>query len=355
MADWVAELFVSATTARWDSLRGSASAALLVDYGVELGLTRARCLAATGIAVDQLEDPESEISARQELAVVENLVTVLGDQPGVGLGAGLRYGLQTYGIFGFAVLSSSTLREAIAVGERFRELAYALVDVHSELVDGEVRIVLDAAETPPACRRFAVERDAAAIALLQRELFAEPAPFRRVAFTDPAPGRSWVLHHFEQALGVTPEFGATQNMLVVDAALLDRPLPRASEFAAAQCQAQCQVLIDRRHQRSGLAGQVRSQLLADPARMADQQQVADALHMAVRTLRRRLEAEGTSFRAIVSETKVLLAQELLATGQLTIDQVADRLGYSEASSFVHAFTRWSGVSPGRWTRRTLAP
>ncbi len=139
---------------------------------------------------------------------------------------------------------------------------------------------------------------------------------------------------------------------MVDAAALDRPLPRASEFAAAQCQAQCRVLIDRRHQRSGISGQVRAQLLADPQAMADQQQVATALALSVRTLRRRLAEEGTSFRMIVSETKVLLAQELLETGQLTVDQVAGRLGYSEASSFVHAFTRWSGVSPGRWSRQT---
>ena len=334
---------------------------MLVGFGAERGVAVEVCLAQSGITASQLEDPGAEISARQELTVIANLVTALGDVPGLGLDAGLRYGLQTYGIFGYAVLSSSTLREAIGVAERFRELAYALVDVRSELIGGEVAIVLDDRATPASCRRFAVERDAAAIALLQRELFAEPVPFRRVtlAFPDPsAPegaggsGAPKILDRYARAFGVAPEFGAPRHSLVVDAAALDRPLPRASEFAAAQCQAQCRVLIDRRHQRSGISGQVRAQLLADPQAMADQQQVAAALALSVRTLRRRLAEEGTSFRMIVSETKVLLAQELLETGQLTVDQVAGRLGYSEASSFVHAFTRWSGVSPGRWSRQT---
>jgi AraC-like DNA-binding protein len=347
MADWDSKLFVPATETRWDTLRGSASAALLVRYGAELGLTQRRCLSGTGITTAQLEDPSAEISARRELALVTNIVRAMGDVPGLGLGAGLRYGLQTYGIFGFAVLSSSTLREAVAVAERFRELAYALVDVHSELHDGEVRIVLDDRHTPAESRRFAVERDAAAITLMQRELFAEPVPLARVTLSFAAPANT---EQYQRAFGVTPEFNAPANTLVLDARLLDLPLPRASEFAAAQCQAQCRVLLDRRHQRVGFSGQVRSELLRDPREMASQQQVADALNLSVRTLRRRLAEEQMNFRAIVSETRVLLAQELLGTGQLTIEQVADRLGYAEASSFVHAFTRASGVSPGRWIR-----
>ena len=349
MADWVRNLFVSATDVRWDTPRGTASAALLVGYGTDLGLARRRILAGTQITSAQLEDPTAEISARQELALVTNIVRALGDEPGLGLGAGMRYGLHTYGIFGFAVLSSATLRDAVVVAERFRELAYILTEVRSEFADGHVRIVLDADATPAEARRFAVERDAAAITLMQRELFAEPVPLAGVTLSFPAPAPA-ELGVYERAFGVLPTFGAAANTLLLDAALLDLPLPRASEFAAAQCRAQCQVLLDRRRRRVGVAGQVRGALLGDPRTMADQQQVAEALSVSVRTLRRRLAEEGTSFRAVVSETRALLAQELLETGQLTIEQIADRLGYAEASSFVHAFTRWNGMSPGRWAR-----
>jgi AraC-like DNA-binding protein len=337
----------TAGAARWDTARGTASAALLLRYGTDLGVAPRACLRGTGLSPAELEDPRAEITAGQELAIVANLVAALGDVPGLGLGAGLRYGLQTYGIFGFAVLSSANLREAIAVAERFRELAYALVDVHLEMADGEVRIRLDAAAAPSEVRRFVIERDAAAITLIQRELFAEPVPLSAVtlAFEPPAE-----LDPYLRTFGVLPEFGAAANLLVLDAALLDLPLPRASEFAAAQCQAQCQVLMDRRRRRVGVAGQVREALLADPHGMAGQAEVAAALNVSVRTLRRRLADEHTSFRAIVNETRMLLAQELLSTGQLTIEGVADRLGYAEASSFIHAFTRWSGVAPGRWLR-----
>jgi AraC-like DNA-binding protein len=343
-------LFVSATDSWWDRPRGSASAALQVAYAAEFGVSARHCLAGTHITAAQLGDPTAEVTAGQELALVTNLVRAVGDRSGLGLEAGLRYGLHVYGIFGFAVLSSATLREGIAVAERFRELAYALVDVHSEPVDGEVWIVLEGASTPAAARRYAIERDAAAITLMQRELFAEPVPLARVTLEFPEPAEPAEVAAYERAFGVRPQFGAPRNTLVIDAGLLDLALPRASEFAAAQCQAQCQVLLDRRHQRLGVAGRVRSELLRDQREMAGEDQVAAALNVGTRTLRRRLATEGTSFRAIVTETRGLLAQELLETGQLTIEQVADRLGYADASSFIHAFTRWSGDPPGRWVR-----
>ena len=99
-----------------------------------------------------------------------------------------------------------------------------------------------------------------------------------------------------------------------------------------------------------MSGQVRDLLLRDPSRMPGQEQVAAALDVSVRTLRRQLDAEGTSFRAVVDQTREDLAEELLATAGCTVAQVARRLGYAEASSFVHAFRRWKGVSPRRWAR-----
>ncbi len=231
MADWDPELFVSATASRWDSLRGTASVALLLGYGADLGLAPEICLAHSAITAAQLEDPDAEIRAHQELTVIANLVAALGDAPGLGLDAGLRYGLQTYGIFGFAVLSSATLRDAIVVAERFRELAYALVDVHVELVDGALAVVLDDQATPLPARRFAVERDAAAIALLQRELFARGVTFRRVTFAFGAPSGPTAaanLARYVRAFGVMPEFDAARHSLVAPCAGAWPPRARAS-------------------------------------------------------------------------------------------------------------------------------
>jgi AraC-like DNA-binding protein len=72
--------------------------------------------------------------------------------------------------------------------------------------------------------------------------------------------------------------------------------------------------------------------------------VAAGFHMTSRTLRRRLEEEGTSFRLLQEEVRELLAERLLADG-LSVERAAEALGYGEASCFIRAYRRWKGVTP----------
>jgi AraC-like DNA-binding protein len=64
--------------------------------------------------------------------------------------------------------------------------------------------------------------------------------------------------------------------------------------------------------------------------------------------RRRLRAEGATFEAIRNDVRQVAARELLRLGDLSIADISATLDYSTPSSFVHAFRRWSGMSPGLW-------
>src|SRR5438093_1102359 len=188
---------------------------------------------------------------------------------------------------------------------------------------------------------------AAAALAIWSELLEEPVIPLRVELRLPAPRRP---ERFEAAYGVPPRFGAERTVIAFDARLLDRPLPRAAPLTAQLCTEQCRELLERRQLRRGVSGRVRDELLRDPRAMPGQEEVAAALHVSVRTLRRQLAEEGTSFREVVERLREVLAEELLATGRLTVEQVAERVGYADASSFVHAFTRWKGVAPRRWAQ-----
>ena len=110
-------------------------------------------------------------------------------------------------------------------------------------------------------------------------------------------------------------------------------------------------LLQRRLGRAGLSSAVRYELLRNPGHLPSQEAVASALYVSVRTLRRQLAEEDTSFRALVDETRLLLAEELLRTGRLSVEAIAERLGYAESASFVRAFVRWTGMPPRRWARQ----
>lgn len=326
----------------WDLPRTPASVLLLTQLGAEHGVAVEDSLRGTRLRPEQLADPAADVSARQELTVIANLLAALGNRAGLGLEAGVRYHLTTYGIWGFAIISSPTARSAVEIGLRYLDLTFAFCRIQAREYAGEVQLVLDAPDIPVELRRFVVERDCAAIQTIQRELFTAPIPIQRISLAFPEPKEP---QRYAEVFGVVPDFGAEENLLVVDPELLDQPLPQADTHTTALAQAQCRDLLARRQARTGLAGQVRDLLLARPADPPGAQQVAASLHLSDRTLRHRLALEGTSFRALLDEVRERLAEELLVTGGLPVAEVARRLGYVEVSSFSQAFRRWKGVGP----------
>ena len=86
-------------------------------------------------------------------------------------------------------------------------------------------------------------------------------------------------------------------------------------------------------------------LIEQPGRYPSIETIASQLNMHPRALRRRLEAEGTSYRELLAEVRMRLAIEYLRKTQMTNEEIASRLGYSEAANFRHAFARWTRKSP----------
>lgn len=78
------------------------------------------------------------------------------------------------------------------------------------------------------------------------------------------------------------------------------------------------------------------------------EEVARALHMSERTVRRRLRKEGTTLRELLDGFRHERAVELLSTRKYGIADVAFLLGFSELSSFYRAFRRWTGCTPAEF-------
>ena len=336
------------TAARWDEVdetvrRAATSVQLLAELGRERGVPDARTLGAAGLTARELTAPDAEVTAAQELAVAAALVAALDDPPGLGLEAGQRYHLTTYGIWGFALVSSPTLRAAVDVGLRHLALTYALTGISLVLDGATARLRFADAHLPAPVRRFLVERDTAALRVVQRELAPDlhlgvSVPWPLPA--DPAP--------YLEVFGPDVRSRGTVAEVRFDAAELDRPLPRADERTAALAEAQCRALVEARRERVGVADEVRRRLLRDPADAPSMATVADDRHVTERTLRRQLAAEGTSYRALLDEVREALARELLVSAGLSVEQTARRVGFAEPASFVHAFRRWTGMTPGAY-------
>jgi AraC-like DNA-binding protein len=310
--------------------RSAISAHLMARLGVERGMSLEACLRNTGIDAGTLADPATEIEPAQELQLVRNLVAARGHMPGLGLDAGLRYHLSSYGIWGYTLLSSPTFRSAAEIAVRYLDLSYAFARYRIERCGEDLLVILDDSEVPHDVRQFLVERDFAAWANAAWEMRPGGFPAKSAQFRFPRPDYAW---RFDRLCGVRPSFNAPLNAVLLPASALDAPLPQANATMARLCEEQCRQLLARRQVRSGLSGQIRDRLLRSPAAMPSLDEVAVELHLSTRSLRRRLVDEKTSFRALVDEVRQTLAEE------------AARLGYTEPAAFIAAFKRWKGMTP----------
>lgn len=145
-------------------------------------------------------------------------------------------------------------------------------------------------------------------------------------------------------------FQSELSTLRFPSAWLDRQVHGAdpSEWRRLQAQANAHSqpeLIDK------LRRSLRMQLLN---RVTSGDAVADMLAMHRRTLNRRLEALGTTFKDVLEEVRFEAARQLLESTDLSLDDIAGALGYAGDSPFTRAFRRRAGMAPGLWRREAAA-
>ncbi|MGW2659865.1 AraC family transcriptional regulator [Nocardia tengchongensis] len=327
-------------------LRSITSAALLVEFAVVRGIGTAELLRHTGIRERELMDSTAEITLTQELALMRNVVAGVGDEPGMGLMAGLLCHPPSLGVLGFALMSCPTVRDAVDLAVRYADLSFTVARHHLVVTGDDVSVIRDDSGVPAEVRRFAVERDVAAIWTIQQDVMPLRPPITRVAVAFPPHP---VYEMFGAMLGVEEVvFNAQRSVLTGPSSIQYLPLPQANTATARFYEQQCADLLQRRKRRQGVSGRVR-QLLISRGGIADQSRIAAELDISVRTLRRRLADEGTTFRELSSETVGLLAEEFLVAG-MTVEQSALRLGYASVSAFTSAFRAWKGQSPGQFAR-----
>ncbi len=308
------------------------------------GVPEVTALGGTGLTTAALEDPASLVEAEQELRVVRNLLWELGDRPGLGLEAGRRFSVGSAGVLGFALLSSPTARDAVRIVVRYSTLSPAYAELTLEEDENGAVFHYDVTQVPPDVIEFLIERDIAALSNVLG-MIAGPLLDLTVGRIDLALGEDRRVLVAELFPSFEVVGGQSSTAIRVPPGVMDFPLPQADPHTAELCIQQCADLVERRRSRRGIAAQVRTLLLRSPGRMPELPAVAAELMVSDRTLHRRLDEEGTSFRDLRNEVRETLATELLTRAGLTVHEVARRLGYSESAAFSRAYKSWTGNVP----------
>ena len=153
--------------------------------------------------------------------------------------------------------------------------------------------------------------------------------------------------HFRAPL----RFGAEHSAIVFPTADLDRPLPGADPSAYARG---LQILDELyASEGKGFADKVllllrRYFVTGSGFEGIDLHKAARLFTLHPRTLNRRLRAEGTTFSMLLAEARYEIARQMLRDTHLQTSEIASALGYADSASFIHAFRRWSGITPSAW-------
>ncbi len=144
------------------------------------------------------------------------------------------------------------------------------------------------------------------------------------------------------------EFSARQSSLVFHSRYLDRPLLQDERTLKHFLQRSPADLLARPDDGNSLSSRLRRLLSRDSSRWPDLEAVAAHLNISPQTLRRHLREEGTSFQGLKDQLRRDIAIYHLSRSDLSLQQIAEQLGFSEPSAFHRAFKKWTGLTPGAY-------
>ena len=291
---------------------------------------------------DQLQDP----NARFPLAAIHRLWSLAAEATRdscFGLEVGESWHPTSFHALGYSALACATLREALAYLARYcwnvsNGARIDLVDLPTE-----VALKLSSREPFPHAAA-AVQAGLAAIVVLCRCASGASIALTRVHLIEQDNGARSRLERFFQC---PVAFSSPYNALAFATRDVDAPLPGANAVLLRINEHALQQYAAGIHSKQ-VAERVRGHVVRLlPSGEADQARVARAMNVSLRSLQRKLKAEGVTFRDLVDDTRKRLAGQYAQDSTLSSSEIAYLLGFSEPSSFARARRRWKGRSRSR--------
>lgn len=324
---------------------------LILNLAAQRGAARESMLEGLNIPERLWKSPDARMSLIQ---AGQLLYRGLNLDPALGYEIGLNSNLTTHGFIGYGVMSNPTARQAIEFGARFLQLR--LPNLSLQLLTEGGQAVIEVRETLSlgAVRHGMFDLFLVGIARIAQQMRVVQAGLREnieLWFDYPEPA------YYAQYRDRLPRarFAMRANQLRFPVQYLDLPLNAADSVTAQLVEQQCERELALLGYSGDLAGRVRAVLACGKSGYPNLASVAGQLHMSARTLKRKLQQHGLNFQKLLDEARKRDSMRLLEDPVLSVEQVAQRVGYSDPANFTRAFRKWTGASPSAYRRDQLQP
>lgn len=317
---------------------------LLMQLLAERGIDPEALLQALGLDLAKLDAADARVTLPEYACIAQAAMDAAQDE-GLGCALALRTPPTAHGPLGYAMMTADTMGDALALGMRYMPLLQGKALLYFQMDEDELCLRPEFNVPVPAplpLKRFFIEAFMVGIARSAAWLLG----------VDKLEGELWLDYptpsYHDNYAAMLPRVlhGMPQTQLRLSTSLLHRKLPLADkashERALAQCDREMAWLAKGE---VNLCARVRDLLGTMPGRYPTVEEVAGRLHLSTRTLKRKLEQQGTTYRTLLEEARHMDAIKLLRRPQLTLAEVAQELGYTDPANFTRAFKRWTGATP----------
>lgn len=322
---------------------------LIVEIVTQRGIEPSQWLPALGLDEAMLEQEQLALEWETFYQFILTGNQIAKD-PLLGFVTGERLIVNTHGILGYAAISATSLREVIQLFQRFMPLRTDLVTVEYTESGSEFRVILKENRNLDQIRHHITETIILALKNVLDFVTMGNSGVAYVAFPF-AVDESYKVHarHYLRS-EVRYEQNWTGFVLPIE--VVDKPLNMANPSSYQEAIRICETELEKLVHHTSLGGKVRRLMLESYANFPSLEATAQRFYMTPRTLHRRLQEEGQSYKQILEEVRHSLAIKYLQGGQMNIQEIAFALGYSDIANFRRAFKRWEGVAPSQFVMET---
>ena len=299
-------------------------------------------LAGSHIEPATLSDPEGLVTRESYYTVIMNVIRLSRD-PAIALALGDVVEMSTFGILGYAMLSSTTLGQVVRIRRQCQNDLFGTMARIDEVKENAKGFEINVSSTclTETLRRFETEEFLAEGMQLMKIMTGVVPVIKSISFAYAKPSYAATYRKFFKC---PVEFGAPTTIFRVREPGFDAPVPSGNAELHSVCAQHCQKVMTSLSDSGQLRGRLRELFLANPGSLPDLHLAANKLGLSERNLRRKLEADGLGFQALKDEFRLDLSRQLLISGRLAPKEVAHLLGFATPSALSRAFKSWTGLT-----------
>lgn len=313
---------------------------LLWKYLEHTGMDPEPVYKKAGIDPRLITDPEARIDIDKVNRLWKEAVVVI-DNPAFCVKMVEHWHPSMAGALGYAWLVSSTLRQAMTRVDRYIHTVTEGLTTKLEDVPAGLKLSFisdDSYELQPQQHTLMI----AIVMHMCRFNFGDELVAVEIQLARTQPEDAGYIHDFFRCPVI---FDAAVDSITISAADADVELPSANkQIALMHDEMLTKYLIEIK--KGDIVGQVKNIILQNlPDGQVTEQMVANRLNLSERSMQRRLQEHGTTFRFLFDDVRAMLAKQYIGNPGNRVIDIAFLLGFSDQSAFSRAFRKWTGKSP----------